>query len=118
MKEEKFNAINFIRQLIIYLDTHLDNFPRKDIELKTRIKNASFDMLELAYQANVSTNKEIKINCIEEIMCKIKILDFLLNLCYDKKIINSKRYIKFGEQMSDILKYLQGWRKSIVQNMK
>ena len=96
MKEEKFSTIHFIRQLIIYLDTNLDNFPRKDIELKQRIKDISFDMLELAYQANISTNKEIKINCIEEIMCKIKILDFLLNLCYDKKIINAKRYIKFG----------------------
>lgn len=34
MKEEKFKVINFIRELIVYLDKYLDNFPRKDILYK------------------------------------------------------------------------------------
>ena len=52
MKEEKFKIINFIRDLIIYIDKELDNFPRKDIEIKNRIRNTSFDLLEIAYKAN------------------------------------------------------------------
>ena len=55
---------------------------------------------------------------IEEIIAKVKVLDFLLNLCYDKQIINSKRYVKFGEKMDDILKYSIGWQKSISENEK
>ena len=55
---------------------------------------------------------------IEEIIAKVKVLDFLLNLCYDKQIINSKRYVKFGEKMDDILKYSIGWQKSINENEK
>ena len=31
MKEEKFKVINFIRELIIYIDKYLENFPKKDI---------------------------------------------------------------------------------------
>ena len=50
---------------------------------------------------------------IEEIIAKIKVLDFLLNLCYEKQIINSKRYTKFGEKLDDILKYSVGWQKSL-----
>ena len=34
MKEEKFKVINFIRELIIYIDKNLENFPRKEIEIK------------------------------------------------------------------------------------
>ena len=34
MREEKFKIINFIRELIINIDKNLDNFPKKDIELK------------------------------------------------------------------------------------
>lgn len=64
MKEEKFKVINFIRELVIYIDKYLENFPRKDIELKNRIKNLSYDMLELAYQANISNENENKINYI------------------------------------------------------
>ena len=36
-----------------------------------------------------------------------------IEYCYDKKIINSKRYIKFGEKLDDIIKYASGWKKSI-----
>ena len=111
MKEEKFKVINFIRELVIYIDKYLDNFPKKDIEIKNRIRNISYDLLELAYKANIT--KENKIEYINDIIAKIKVLDFLLNLCYDKEIINMKRYTKFGEKLYDILKYSIGWQKSI-----
>lgn len=111
MKEEKFKVINFIRELIVYIDNYMDNFPRKDIEIKTRIRNISYDLLEIAYMANTTNeNKELYIN---QIVVKVKVLDFLLNLCYDKQIINYKRYMKFGEKLDDILKYTIGWKKSI-----
>ncbi len=113
MKQEKFKIIQFIRELIVHIDSQLDNFPKKDIELKNRIRNTSYDLLELIYRANVISNPESKKNMLEEIIAKIKIIDFLLNLCYDKQIINSKRYLKFGEKIDDILKYTMGWIKSL-----
>lgn len=113
MKEEKFKVINFIRELVIYIDKYLDNFPKKDIEIKNRIRNLSYDLLELAYKANIT--KENKNDYINDIIAKIKVLDFLLNLCYEKKIINIKRYTKFGEKLDDILKYSIGWQKSILK---
>ncbi len=113
MKQEKFKIINFIRELIIHIDNNLDNFPKKDIELKNRIRNASYDLLEVVYIANITSNEEYKRKLLEEIIAKVKIIDFLLNLCYDKKIINNKRYTKFGEKLDDILKYTLGWMKSL-----
>ena len=100
MKEEKFKVINFIRELIIYIDKNLENFPRKEIEIKNRIRNISYELLELAYMANIT--KYDKNKYIEEIIAKVKVLDFLLNLCYDKQIINSKRYVKFGEKLQNL----------------
>lgn len=115
MKEEKFQVINFIRKLILSIDKELSNFPKRDIELKNRIRNNSYDILELAYLANNSSNIENKEEILEKIIAKIKILDFLLNLCYDKMIINNKKYIKFGENIDDIVRYTIGWLKSIKQ---
>ena len=115
MKEEKFKVINYIRELVISVDKHLDNFPKKDIEIKNRVRNISYDILELAYRVNVSTNANKKLELIEEIVAKIKVTDFLINMCYDKQIINSKRYVKFGESLDNISKYLVGWKKSIEQ---
>lgn len=113
MKEEKFKIIQFIRELIVTVDKELENFPKKDIELKNRIRNTSYDLLELSYEANTTTNKENRRMLLEKVIAKIKILDFLLNLCYDKLIINNKKYIKFGEKTDDIIKYTTGWIKSI-----
>ena len=112
MKEEKFKVINFIRKLVLNLDSLLDNFPKKDIEIKNRLRNNSYDLLELAYQANMTVNKEKREEILDLTLAKVKIIDFLVNLCYDKQIINSKKYVKFGDSLEDIYKYLIGWKKA------
>ena len=47
MKEEKFKVIQFIRDIIIDIDKEMDNFPKKDIELKNRIRSNTYDILEI-----------------------------------------------------------------------
>ena len=46
-------------------------------------------------------------------LSKVKVIDFLLNLSYDKKIITEKKYCKFGNRLDDIIKYTTGWIKSL-----
>ncbi len=113
MKEEKFKVINNIRELLVIIDNELDNFPKKDIEIKNRIRNNSYDLLEIVYYANNTNDTNKKIIELEKAIAKIKIIDFLLNLSYDKKIINSKKFFKFGQKIDDIVKFLIGWIKSI-----
>ena len=109
MKEEKFKVIQFIREFLIMIDSQMDNFPKKDIELKNRIRMNSYDILEIAYEANTEKNKEIKNKLLQKIIAKIKVIDFLLNLSYDKQIITEKKYYKFESKMDDIVKYTTGW---------
>ena len=113
MKEEKFKIIQYIRELILNIDNNLDNFPKKDIELKNRIRNSSYDLLEIAYEANTIREKDEKLKLLYKLIAKLKVVDFLINICYDKQIINNKRYLKFGEKIDDISKFTTGWIKSI-----
>lgn len=113
MKIEKFKIIQFIREFIIMIDKEMDNYPKKDIELKNRIRINSFDVLEIAYEANNEENIENKKRLLLKALAKIKIMDFLINLSYDKKILTAKKYYKLGEKMDDILKYLTGLIKSL-----
>ena len=113
MKEEKFKITQYIRELIINIDNNLDNFPKKDIELKNRIRNISYDLLEIAYEANTIKEKNKKIELLYQLIAKLKVTDFLINMCYDKQFINQKRYLKFGEKIDDISKFTAGWIKSI-----
>ncbi len=113
MVNEKFKIIQFIRELLIMIDKNMVNFPKKDIELKNRIRMNSYDILELAYEANSIEEIEEKKRLLRKMIAKIKIIDFLLNLSYDKQIITEKKYYKFGEKMDDIVKYTTGWMKSL-----
>ena len=56
------------------------------------------EILELSYEANITSNIENKEILLEKIIAKIKVIDFLINLSYDKMIINNKKYIKFVEK--------------------
>ena len=87
MKEEKFKVIDFIREMILLIDKQLDNFSKKNIELKNRIRMNTYDILEIAYEANIIENVEKKKDLICRIIAKIKIVDFLLNLSYEKELI-------------------------------
>ena len=78
MKNEKFKIIQFIRELILIIDKEMDNFPKKDIELKNRIRTNSYDILEIAYEANNSENIEKKKDLLQKMIAKIKIIDFSL----------------------------------------
>ena len=80
MREEKFKVIHFIREMILIVDKELDNYPKKDIEIKNRIRTSTYDLLEIAYEANSSQIIEYKRELLTKMIAKVKIIDFLLNM--------------------------------------
>lgn len=114
MKEEKFRVVQFIREMILVIEKELDNFPKKDVEIKHRIRTSTFDLLELSYEANSSLKIEYKQELLTKMIAKAKIIDFLLNLSYDKKLITEKKYFKLALKLDDIAKYTNGWLKQII----
>ncbi len=116
MKEERFKSIQFVRELILYLDNMLEGFPKKDLEIKRKIKEESYEMLENVYLANITTDLKNRQENLEKVIAKVKVIDFLVNLSYDKKIINQKRFLKVGQRLDDISKYVTGWIKVTVTN--
>lgn len=109
---DKFYITNLIKKLIDDFDKYLTNFPHKEIELKKEIIFTSYHMLKITYEANTTFNIEKRIDIQDKIISYIKYLDYLVNVCYNKQIINNKRYLKFGENLGYLLKYVVGWQKS------
>lgn len=56
MKQGKFKIVNLIKDLIVYIDENLINFPKKEMELKHKIKETSYNLLLISYEANNTTN--------------------------------------------------------------
>lgn len=112
MKCEKFKIANLVKELAVYIDNNLNNFPKKEIELKHKIKEASYNLLLIIYEANTISDANLKIELQERSIAQVKYLDFLVNMCYDKQIINGKKYIKFGEKLDIIIRYIFAWNNS------
>ena len=90
--------------------------PKKENELKNRIRSNSYDILELIYEANSTENIDKKVDLLQKILAKVKVIDFLLNLSFDREIITSKKYLKLANRIDDITKFTTGWLNTIVKN--
>lgn len=112
MKCEKFKIANLVKDLAVYIDNNLNNFPKKEVELKHKIKEASYNLLLIIYEANTISDTNLKIELQERAIAQVKYLDFLVNMCYDKQIINGKKYIKFGEKLDIIIRYIFAWNNA------
>ena len=112
MKYEKFKIANMVKDLIISIDKNLTNFPKKEIELKNTIIKTAYNLLLIVYEGNITEKIEKRIEIQEKAIANIKYLDFLINLCYDKQIINGKKYVKFGEKLDEIIRYIVAWKNA------
>ena len=115
MKIEKFKIANLVKELALIIDKNLINFPKKEVELKHKIKEANYNLLLIIYEANTTTDLDYRIKLQEKAIAMVKYLDFLINLCYDKQIINGKKYIKFGEKLDIIIRYILAWKNVTVK---
>lgn len=118
MTEEKFRVIQLVREFILIVDKELDNFPRKDIEIKTRLRNTCFDLLEMLYEANMIENIEKKKELLEISIAKVKIIDFLINLSFDRELISNKKYLRLGIKLEEMIRYIAGWLKKYLITKK
>lgn len=66
------------KKTIEYILNIMDNYPHKYYELKTKIINTSFDILENIYLTNIDNNYK------KYLIPKIKMLDYYMKLNYVK----------------------------------
>lgn len=109
MKLEKFKVIDSIRQFVVECTKRLENFPKKEIEISSKIKKNTYEMLEIAYYTNSLEDIPEKIKQIQLLLAKAKLIDFLLEIALDNNYITKKQYVKLADRLGDIEKYSTGW---------
>lgn len=113
MKLEKFKVIDAIRQFVVECTKRLENFPKKEIEISSKIKRNTYDMLEISYYANSLEDIPEKIKQIQLLLAKAKLIDFLLEVALDNNYITKKQYVKLADRLGDIEKFSTGWLSRI-----
>ena len=86
------------------------DFPREyKFTLGQKIKDEVIEMVVLIYRANSSENKVAQIEFLLE---RLQVVELLLRLCHDMKLIPLKSYASVVEMTESLAKQAQGWKKA------
>lgn len=108
--------ITNIKKTYIFFDKLLINFPTRELEIKQKIKELIYELLEFAYKANNEERNDRRLYFQSEMITKIKLLDFMINISYDKKAITKKQMLSIGKHLTNINILIKAWMKSDEKN--
>ena len=107
--KDKLILINKYKDLIeIYSDYSLI-YPRKYLKFKDMLESLLFDNLKEMYIINSISNKNIKFSRKEELLGKLKYLNYLFERLNKLNILTDKQYKVLYLKLEEIYKYLVGW---------
>ena len=103
--QDKLLIITKTKKSINYIEKIVKNYPHTETMLKNKLVCSYYDLLELVYKANIY--KEI--NCMKDILVKLRVIEFYIKLSLDKKLINFKKYEIIGNNLLEINKMVNSW---------
>ena len=112
-----------ILEMIAYALPVLDNFPRKDRTLSSRMRTYIFDMLELVEKVEIKHSKK---TAVDELDIKLQILRDLIVLASDRRFYGTKHQPPmtiqqrdvWGRFNKDIGNLIGGYKRSLYQGQK
>jgi hypothetical protein len=91
----------------------LPHFPKDSrYTLGAKIDNLFLETLESIVGASYSDKLE-KLISLKQASVKLDLLKFFLQVAWEIKSLDSKKYIKISEKLNEIGKMLGGWIKSL-----
>jgi len=92
----------------------LPHFPKRSrFTLGSKIDECFVETLEYIFLASI-TSREKKLPYLERGAARFDLLKFFLQIAWEIKALDSKKYALLAEPLSDIGKMLGGWQKSIL----
>lgn len=107
-KNDKFKIIGEAKKIIMYLDDILINYPRKSFVLKNKLEETGYELLELIYYTNLINER---LDNQKKIISFISMLDFYLEISYNKQYISLKKLNQGARILDNIKKLTYGWIK-------
>ena len=94
-------------------DEFITHFPKKSkYTLGEKIDSLFIDTIELLFVAS-HLNKEQKLPYLHKASSKLDLLKFFLQIAWELKAIDNKKYITLSEALSEVGKMLGGWMRGI-----
>ena len=94
----------------------LDHFPRTyKHTLGEQIDNYFTQLLELLFRACFLHEKGEKILLVKQCIAKLDLIKFFLQIAWEEKFLDHKKYALISEPLNEIGRMLGGWLKQLSQ---
>lgn len=95
---------------------NLTNLPRLSrFTLGSKIDLLFYDALELILLAGYSP-REKKLSVVERASTKLDALKFFLQIAWEMKVLDTRKYSQLTPPLVEVGKMLGGWRKQLMKN--
>jgi hypothetical protein len=98
-----YNLLDVVTELVKHMDR---NFKRS---IGEKISNECIEIVVLVFRANVAQDKEPH---LIELLERVQVINLMLRLGHDKKVISRPSYAKAVELTTSIGKQANGWRRA------
>lgn len=109
-----FSLLNNTKKTTFYINRLLVNYPNKERVLIDSIEQNMYSLIELIFSYNINTIQRIKEKYLKDIIVKLSMLDYYMNISYEKKIISKKQFTSCSNFIVEIRKITYG----ILRNQK
>jgi len=112
------NLSIIIRIVSLYKLWHefIPHFPKYSrYTLGAKIDSLIMEIAELIFTAS-RLNKNLKIPYIQKAVSKLDLLKFFLQISWEIKSLDNKKYIILSEHLEEIGKMLGGWQRQLLSN--
>jgi hypothetical protein len=93
---------------------YLVHFPRQNrYTLGSRIDSVFLSAMEHCFLASYAT-RATKLDLLERAISRVDLLKLLLQLAWDIRALDTKKYAHLGEQLAEVGRMLGGWKKGLL----
>ena len=107
-----FKILKKVKEYILFLESVLANFPKKDLLSKNVIYNVALDVLYCVLKANYSKDYQERREYQKEILVLLNMLDFYIERGFKHKYLSENGLKKNSNKLIELNKMMYGWIKS------
>lgn len=94
--------------------SYLTHFPKANrFTIGSKIDNIFLEAIEYSFLASYNHGSE-KIILLSKSISKVDLIKLLLQLCWEIKALDNKKYAHLSESFAEIGKMLGGWKRQLI----
>ena len=99
---DKFIVLGKEKSFLAYLDKYVfSSYPKNETSLKIKLNDEIYKLIENTMRVNLNKGN-IRSKYIKEVKLNIMMIDFLLDVTFEKEIIIKKRFLSCLRMLTEI----------------